>query len=853
MTLSAYSFRDVFAALYPPEVDGLLELRALPSKKQVFVVRGDTRTVPAFLRLKQNLYVGVATRQTSKDGTAENCQQLTALFVDLDFKDVDEHTARTRLTTFPLAPSIVVHSGGGLHGYWLLREPLDVSTESARDEVKTLLRRLARYLGADTACAEVARVLRLPGSVNFKYTPPRPVTVETLDATRRYNPSDFDELLPADVKDAKQQTTHTSTDGSIPEGKRNAHLTSLAGSMRRPGMSPEAILAALRVENTTRCRPPLPDDDVQTIARSVGKYEPDGDGDGDAEGGKRESQASVIVRLVLDGGATLFHTKAGDAYLRVPVNGHHENHPLRARAAKDYAARLYFRETEKAPSSNGLNDALATMSGVARFDGEEHETHVRIAAVGDDRIYLDLGDADWRAVEVTASGWRIITNPPVRFRRPRGVLPIPAPVQGGSISDLRPFLNVGDDDFLLVVAFLLMALRGRGPYPIASFVAEQGAAKTTTARVLRRLIDPNESDVRRPPRDIQDLMVAATNGHVIAFDNLSRLSDDLSDSLAVLSTGGGFSARQLYTDGEEHIFSAQKPIILNGIAHVVTRGDLADRALSLTLPAIPESRRRDERTFWRAFEDAQPTMLGALLDAVVMALRRVGSITLPVKPRMADFATWVSAAEPACPWDEGAFLRAYTANRQGAIEAQLEDDVVADCARKLAPWKGTATDLLAELTKVTDETLTKRKDWPYTTARKVADALRRVAPALRQTGLHVNFLKDTSSKRSRYIDLSLAPKQEREGQSASDASDASGPPYSQAKSSDAPRTHASDPRTHSSEPPTPPDESDAPSDASRTHSSDENPNRYGRSDAPDAPDAHEPPLSYPDDIWEDIA
>ncbi len=125
----------------------------------------------------------------------------------------------------------------------------------------------------------------------------------------------------------------------------------------------------------------------------------------------------------------------------------------------------------------------------------------------------------------------------------------------------------------------------------------------------------------------------------------------------------------LYTNAEEQIFQAQRPIILNGISAVVTRGDLLDRAIVVTLPPIPEENRKDEATFWQEYEIARPGILGTLLDAVSVGLRRVGDVHLERKPRMADFAVWGVAAEPACPWPEGMFLRAYTGNRQGAIEA----------------------------------------------------------------------------------------------------------------------------------------------------------------------------------------
>ncbi len=123
---------------------------------------------------------------------------------------------------------------------------------------------------------------------------------------------------------------------------------------------------------------------------------------------------------------------------------------------------------------------------------------------------------------------------------------------------------------------------------------EQGSAKSTLVRILRALIDPNTAALRAAPRDERDLVIAARNSWCLALDNLSHLPDWLSDALCRLATGSGFATRELYTDAEETIFAAQRPIVLNGIEELATRGDLLDRALLLYLPAIPEAQRHDE-------------------------------------------------------------------------------------------------------------------------------------------------------------------------------------------------------------------------------------------------------------------
>ena len=144
----------------------------------------------------------------------------------------------------------------------------------------------------------------------------------------------------------------------------------------------------------------------------------------------------------------------------------------------------------------------------------------------------------------------------------------------------------------MVVAWALACLRNRGPYPVIVLSGEQGSAKSTFSAILRALLDPNTAPLRALPREDRDLFIAASNGHVLAFDNVSGLPAWISDTLCRLATGGGFAVRQLYTDQDEVLFDAARPVILNGIEDIVTRPDLADRAVFLTLEPIPEERRR---------------------------------------------------------------------------------------------------------------------------------------------------------------------------------------------------------------------------------------------------------------------
>jgi hypothetical protein len=177
-------------------------------------------------------------------------------------------------------------------------------------------------------------------------------------------------------------------------------------------------------------------------------------------------------------------------------------------------------------------------------------------------MYLDLADAHWRAVEIAPTGWRLIEAPPVRFRHPPSLLPLPIPERGGSLEPLRRLLNLPSQaDFVLVVAWLLAALRASGPYPLLAISGEQGSAKTVVCKMLKAIIDPNIAPVRALARDERELMIAANNSHVLVFDNVSGLRGWLSDALCRIASGGSLAVRQLYTDDEEVLFQAARPTL----------------------------------------------------------------------------------------------------------------------------------------------------------------------------------------------------------------------------------------------------------------------------------------------------
>jgi hypothetical protein len=468
----------------------------------------------------------------------------------------------------------------------------------------------------------------------------------------------------------------------------------------------------------------------------------------------KPNQATTLVELASTG-TEFFHDASNETYATIEVNGHKETWRIKVSGFRNWLSRRYYKETGGAASAQALQDALGTLQAQALFDGSTLPVFLRVAE-DKGNIYVDLCNENWEAVEITSTGWRVVADPPVKFRRAPGMLPLPYPVVVGSIDELRPFINLSSNsDWALFCSWLVQAIRPVGPYPVLVFHGEQGSAKSTAQSMARALIDPNSSPLRTEPRSEHDLVIAASNGWCICLDNLSNINVPLSDAICRLSTGGGFSTRQLYTDSDEVLFNAQRTVLINGIEELVTRGDLLDRSLIIYLPSIPDNKRRPQSELWADFDGMKPRILGALYDAVSCAMRRLPTTKLAHLPRLADFAMWASAAETSFGFPSGTFLSAYSENRQSANDLVLESSAVAAAllafAEKETVWLGSATELLKELNTTAAESTRQLRTWPRD-GRGLSNRARRLAPNLRAAGVAIEF-DLCQGKRKRLIRL----------------------------------------------------------------------------------------------------
>ncbi|MGO9454548.1 MAG: hypothetical protein ACLQDV_26405 [Candidatus Binataceae bacterium] len=470
----------------------------------------------------------------------------------------------------------------------------------------------------------------------------------------------------------------------------------------------------------------------------------------------RESAADRLIGLVLNSGIELFHDPDQHGWASIRVDGHWENHPIRSRAFQLFLLRTYYRETVSSPGAQAIHATQELLEAKALFDGSEALIHLRVANHRG-KLYLDLCDRAWRAVEIDAEGWRVVERPPPRFHRTRGSQPLPAPERGGGLDELRRFLNVDQQGWILIKGFLAATLRPSVPCPILVAKGEQGAGKTTACRIISALVDPRTGALRGVPREVRDLIAAARNSWIVCFDNLSHLPDELADAACRLATGGGFGGRQLYSDHDQAIFDATRPLVFNAIPDLgAARPDFLDRAVIIEFLDLKPETRRDEAQFWREFEQARPRILGALLDAVVAGLGNLPVVSLAQLPRMADFAIWVSACETALGLETGEALEAYRTNCAEARNLALEASPLYEPLTQLATegFNGSTSELLIRLNAICSEGPRRSGRWPKA-PNVLSNSLRRMAGSLRSAGIEIEFSRPEHGGR-RFISVRRA-------------------------------------------------------------------------------------------------
>jgi hypothetical protein len=334
------------------------------------------------------------------------------------------------------------------------------------------------------------------------------------------------------------------------------------------------------------------------------------------------------------------------------------------------------------------------------------------------------------------------------------------PSKNGDIRKLLDYINIVKPEHqLLFLVYVVSCFIEDIPHPIAIFHGPQGTAKSTSCRILKRIIDPSKIDVLSFPKNETELVQQLSHHWLLAYDNVSLLPDWASDALCRAVTGGGFSKRELYTDDEDVIYYFRRCIVLNGINLASNKPDVLDRSLLFALEPIDPAKRRTENELWKNFEQDLPVILGGILDSLSKALQILPTVKLVGFPRMADFAEKGCAIATALGYTQDEFERAYAANRNEHNESVVQEDIVASAIVKFMEDKNVWDDhpqaLYDDLLAMYGERRPKNFPADHT---RLSRHLNTITSNLSAVGLQIESYKDSKGKRGRYIKITNANK-----------------------------------------------------------------------------------------------
>ncbi|CAN5695452.1 hypothetical protein BH11PAT2_BH11PAT2_04930 [soil metagenome] len=508
-----------------------------------------------------------------------------------------------------------------------------------------------------------------------------------------FNKLDLAEMPDWFVHKVKEnQSIHSKTDwetlsrSSIPEGQRHDMLTKIIGKFLHdlsPNLWEEMGWPAIQEWNATHSKPPTQLKELRAIWDGLKKKELSKTEDSKGKENRSVTQ-QIIDAIENDPGTELFHDQHNEPYIKILNKDHYDIWSCKSKKLDNLISMKFWDLNQKPVGSEVMKNVLGILQAKACFQGKEYQLNNRVAWKNNE-LWYDLTNEPGQAVRVSKDGWAVISDTPILFRKHNHQVAQVMPALGGGVRELLKYININNKHHeLLLMVFVVTCFIPDIAHVIPIIYGAQGSAKSTLSKLLRKICDPSQLEVISIPR-YQDMPQTLSHHWFLFFDNVSYISEEMSDLLAKVVTGSGFTKRELYTNDEDVIYSFKRVVGINGINLVAMRPDLLERSILLELERIPEDRRKQEKEVLNEFENALPGILGGVFDVLVKAMQIQPEVKLEKLPRMADFAVWGYAIAEAMGYGGDAFLEAYKANMEAQSEEVLSQDPV-----------GTATMIMME-------------------------------------------------------------------------------------------------------------------------------------------------------------
>jgi hypothetical protein len=474
---------------------------------------------------------------------------------------------------------------------------------------------------------------------------------------------------------------------------------------------------------------------------------------------EESNSITEILSTINERYINIFYDQFNRLYVTIRVNGHIEHVRLDSNRFKSVIRTEYYAKEHKALSEDRLEGILKLIESQLTLDEsiEKRELHLRVAKIDDESVYYDSTNSKWEIVKISKEGWDIIQNNeiPIFKRHDTSSISQVYPLKDYDVGIWDKFLslfNLGSKNDKVLFSVLLISLFIPDiPKPILILSGEGGGAKTTAFNIIKRLVDPGSTDTIAFPKQINDLIQILDHNYVNCFDNVSSISEEISDLICRAVTGAGYSKRALYTDDSDIIYKIKRFIGVNGINLATTRADFLDRSLIIKAKRIEDRFRKKEADIEKEIERLKPHVLGFIFDILVKVLKYRDEhpnekILENGYPRMADFAEWGEVIARCLGYEKNEFINAYFENINSQNDEVIEASPIAEAILLFVKdwetgyqWSGTPSRLHTDLTNMIDQIkpdLKKSSLWPKASS-ALTPKINEVKTNLRYRGVHI--------------------------------------------------------------------------------------------------------------------
>jgi hypothetical protein len=480
----------------------------------------------------------------------------------------------------------------------------------------------------------------------------------------------------------------------------------------------------------------------------------------DEQVSEQESSISKILTSIEGRFIEIFKDQFNKFYVTIRINNHTECIPFESERFKNIIRSEYYVNEKQILTVDRLDGIIKLIESKSECneDIKKVDLNLRVAKINNDVIYYDLTNQKWDIIKITSEGWDIVKN---------NEIPIFKRYENNCSSQIYPskdfdrecfskFLKLfnldSKNDILLLSVYIISLFIPEIPKVILVISGTGGGAKTTTFRIIKNIVDPGIADTLSFPKQFNDLVQTLAHHYVNFFDNVSSISEDISDLLCRAVTGAGFNKRALYQDDTDFIYKFKRCIGINGINLATTRADFLDRSLVIKLKRIEEKDRRKEDDIDREMEELRPSVLGYIFDILVKALKyrkdHQSEKILKGYPRMADYAEWCEIISRCIGYKNDEFIDAYHENINNQNDEVIESSPIAEALllfirekeeKREVYWEGTPTRLLKELTDIIDQIkpeLKRSNLWPKA-CNKLTSRINEILPNLKEKDLEI--------------------------------------------------------------------------------------------------------------------